>query len=377
MRNAYVVAAKRTPVAPRNGALSQCSVSDLCAPVISAVLRTAGLEERSVDQVIMGNALYGGGNPARIAALAAGLANSVYATTLDTQCCAGLDAINQAAVVVSAGMADVVVAGGLESYSRSPIRQHRPRNEHELAREYQRPPFTPWPERDPDMLESAANLARLEGVSRTTQEAYAIRSHQKALNDGARASEAVEVAGLASDSFTRKLTPKLCARTPLLCGDEATGLTASTVAVEADAAACVVIVAEEMLTDVSRSIRPVAIEASRSEGADPSVPSLAPIAAIRHLLARTGVRSEQLQCAEIMEAFAVQAMLCIKHADIDPVIVNRGGGALARGHPIGASGTILAVRLWHELQTGESDALGLAAIAAAGGLGSATLFRAI
>ena len=266
--------------------------------------------------------------------------------------------------------------GALESYSRSPIRQHRPRTSTEQSREYQRPAFTPWPERDPDMLVSAANLALQHNVSRGQQEKFAIHSHKKASRHRARDTELVGFNEVSHDSFTRNLSAKLCARVPVICGDEATGLTASTVAVEADAAACVVVVSEQILSSVRGSVRPVMIEAGCSVGSDPSVPSLAPIDAVQKLFTQTQVSRSQLRHAEIMEAFAVQAMMCIDGCGIDPDIVNHGGGALARGHPIGASGAILAVRLWHEMQTGDSGALGLAAIAAAGGLGTATLLRA-
>jgi acetyl-CoA C-acetyltransferase len=158
--NAFIVAARRTAVAPRGGALASVEVAELAAASIRAVLADAGLAPEQVDDVILGNALYGGGNPARLAALLAGLPQDMPALTLDTQCCAGLDAVMLAATRVAAGEANAIIAGGVESFSRAPIRQRRPTNKDEAPREYARPPFTPWPERDPDMIAAAAALAR-------------------------------------------------------------------------------------------------------------------------------------------------------------------------------------------------------------------------
>ena len=125
--NAVIVAARRTAVAPRGGAFARIEPHDLASRVIEEVLADAGLAPDAVEDVILGNALYGGGNPARRAALAAVIRETVPALTVDSQCCAGLDAILLAAERINAGAADVIVAGGVESFSRAPIRQHRPR----------------------------------------------------------------------------------------------------------------------------------------------------------------------------------------------------------------------------------------------------------
>lgn len=368
--NAWVIAARRTPVAPRHGAFARLEAQELAAPVIQALLADAGLT--SVDQVILGNALYGGGNPARVAALLAGLPESVPAMTVDTQCCAGLDAVMLASALVTAGLAEAVIAGGLESYSRSPIRQRRPKTQGEEPQDYARPPFTPWPARDPEMVAAAADLARYRGVLRNAQEAYAMTSHRNVPEKVL--SEIVPIAGITRDTFTRPLTERLCARLPLLAGDAEHGLTASTIAVEADAAAGLLVVSAELAArHPRRAIRVVDFERA---GADPTCPALAPVAAASKLLKRNGITGEAIAVVEMMEAFAVQAMVCLSDVALAPERSNRGGGALARGHPIGASGAILAVRLFHELQSENNGTLGLAAIAAAGGLGSAVLLVA-
>jgi acetyl-CoA C-acetyltransferase len=374
MSGAFIVAARRTAVAPRDGALRAVAVADLAAALMRAVLADAGMEPRQVEDVILGNALYGGGNPARVAALAAGLPEDVAALTIDTQCCAGLDAVMLAADRVAAG-ARAVIAGGVESFSRAPIRLHRPTHPDETPREYSRPPFTPWPERDPDMIPAAAALAQSLGITRLAQEAFAVESHRKALQHGAAAGEIVAVARLARDAFARQLTAALCARLPALAGDPRHAVTTATVAVEADAAAAVLVVDGDLAARLKTTGHPIRIVGGARRGGDPTLPGLAPIAAARAVLARHDIPLDRVDVAEIMEAFAAQAIACIDGIGLDPACVNHGGGALARGHPIGASGAVLAVRLWHELQQERDGATGLAAIAAAGGLGSALVME--
>lgn len=376
--SAFIVAARRTAVAPRGGPLAAVEAAELAAVPIGAVLADAGLAPEQIDDVILGNALYGGGNPTRVAALLAGVPQDTPALTVDTQCCAGLDTVMLAATRIAAGEAKAVVAGGVESFSRAPIRLRRPKNKHEAPSEYARPPFTPWPERDPDMVAAAAALARSLGITRRAQESFAVESHRKARAAGESAvfdREIVPIAGLARDAFTRELTPALCARLPGLSGDETHAVTAATVAIEADAAAAMLVVGEDVAARLAPAVRPVRVLGGARRGGDPTMPGLAPIAAARAALARHDLAPEDVAVAEIMEAFAAQAIACIVGLGLYPMRVNRGGGALARGHPIGASGAILAVRLWHDLQHEEVGAVGLAAIAAAGGLGSALVMR--
>ncbi len=376
-RKVFILGAKRTAVAPRNGAFADLEVAELVAPLMSVLLQDSQLSLRNIDQVILGNALYGGGNPARVAALAAGLDQSVPALTIDSQCCAGLDSIGVGAAMIASGQAKVVVAGGVESYSRSPLRAHRPRGSDEKAVPYNRPPFTPWPDMDPDMIEAAAALADELKISRAMQEHYAIASHAKAL--AARVvnthGEIVAVNNLDADAFSRQLTEATCARLSVLAGSEKYGLTPATIAVEADAAALVLLVDEATIDKIGSNFRAVEVRAVRSAGGDPRQPALAPIEPAQTLLHDSNIDAADLVAVEIMEAFAVQSLVFVEALGIPQEIVNRGGGALARGHPIGASGAILAVRLFHELQQCPEGSAGLAAIAAAGGLGSAALFQ--
>ncbi|MDP2358392.1 MAG: thiolase family protein [Beijerinckiaceae bacterium] len=372
MSDAFIISARRTPVAPRNGMFRKMEIADLVTPVIHALLSDAGLRAQDVDDVILGNALYAGGNPARLASLAAGLPLGVPAMTIDTQCCAGLDAIALAASRIRAGDGHVIIAGGVESFSRSPLRTRRPRDDGEMGRPYDRPPFSPWPDRDPDLVEAAAELARTRGYTRAAQELFAMESHAKAIAADHRA-ELVMLGGLDSDAFKRRLSARICARLPLIAGDNACGLTAATIAVEADAAAMALVISREVLTRLSIGYV-LRLHSTRRVGLEPAQPATGAQAAARGLLEMAG-RAPAV--AEVMESFASQAMAAIHDLGLIAAAVNRGGGALSRGHPIGASGGILAVRLFHEMKSESHGAVGLAAIAAAGGLGSAALFERV
>lgn len=367
MNPAFLLAARRTAVAPRGGAFRAVEAHDLAAPVLRACLDEAGVAPDAVEHVILGNALSGGGNVARLAALAAGLAESVPALTLDTQCCSGLDAIQLATRMVESGAAQLVLAGGVESFSRAPLRAVRPKAKGEAPQFYDRPRFTPWPARDPDMIEVLARAAR--GLSRADQAEFAIASHVKALAARARLeAEIVPVAGVAFDSFTRALTPALCARAPVLHRDGESELDAAGVAVEADAAAVVLVASREWAERRLKAGRPVCeVVHARSFAAAPDDPP----AAIDRALAQAPIPpGRAIPVIELMEASAGQALSNCRSNGLDPAAINRGGGALARGHPIGASGAILAVRQFHELAREAPGALGLSAIAAAGGLAS-------
>lgn len=353
---ARLIAARRTAVVPRGGAFARLSIEDLAAPVVRAVLADAGIGADRVDELILSNALGAGGNPARRVALAAGLPQRVAGLSIDRQCAGGLDAILQARALVDSGAAEVVLAGGAESYSRRPLRLATD-PDGGPATPYDEAPFTPWPDRNPGMAEAAEALAVRLGIDRARQEAWAVESHAKALKSGASA-EIVPLQGVTGDAFARNLSPGLLARAPVVQGS----ITAATAAVAADGAALCLVVSDR----VARG-RGLALLAGATVGAAPEEPGLAPVAAIARIW-----RGEPLAMAEIMEAYAVQAIAVVEGAGLDPATVNPGGGALARGHPVGASGAILAVRLFHGVKSGR----GLAAIAAAGGIGTALLVEA-
>lgn len=359
---AKIIAALRSAVVPRAGAFSNLSLQELAAPVIQSVIGKAGVEIDQVDELIVSNALGAGGNPARLCALAAGLPVCVAGLSIDRQCVGGLDAIIRAADMVDAGRARVVVAGGAESYSRRPLRMHSNHGA-DVGVAYDRPAFAPEPAFDPNPHIAMASMAARHAISRDAQEAYAQQSHQKALDaEDHLAHEIVEIAGIIRDPYSRKLSTQVMAKAPVLAGT----VTAATAAVAADGAAFVVVVADDFEAKVSRSL---SIGPAETIGAAPEDPALAPVPAIKGVLSKHGNTIDRV---EMMEAYAVQSMACIDGAGLDVHTVNQCGGALARGHPIGASGAILAVRLFHDLQPAQS---GLAAIAAVGGLGSAVIFE--
>lgn len=360
---AFIIAARRSAVIPRGGAFQRLSIEDLGAPVLLASLADAGIAAGEVDELIVSNALGAGGNPARRVALAAGLPERVAGLTLDRQCAGGLDAILLARAMVDSGMAEVVVAGGVESYSRRPLRLAT-NPDGGPPKPYDEAPFTPWPDRDPGMTEAAAALAQSLGISRRDQDDWAVSSHAKALR-AAPLPEIVDLAGQGRDAFARPLTHAIAARAPCITGT----ITSANAAVAADAAAFVVVVSERIAMTALRALR---LGPGITRGGDPVQPGLAPVAAIRQVLALAAMKPAALSLSEIMEAYAVQAIACVQGAGLDPDLVNRNGGALARGHPIGASGAILAVRLFHDLHSGA----GLAAIASAGGIATALLVAA-
>ncbi len=362
MTRAVLIAARRTPVAPRGGALSRIDAPELAAHVARACLADAGLSTDAIDELILANALGAGGNPARVAALAAGLPERVGGLTIDRQCTGGLDALTLAAALVETGRARCVLAGGAESYSRRPLRLATDPDGGEPV-PYLRPRFAPDPSRDPEMPDAAHALA----IPRAAQDAYAAASHRKALA-APPLPEIAPLGGLDSDPYARALSPRLLARAKFLAGD----VTAANTAPEADAAALLLVTTEDHAS--SLGLPAVVLGPTAMLGGDPAQPGLAPVAAIRAVLAEAGLSPDALDHVELMEAFAAQALATLAETGLPEPRTNPQGGALARGHPIGASGAILACRLFHALTTSGGPSIGLAAIAAAGGLGSAALF---
>lgn len=381
---ALIVAWARSAVAPHGGAFRHLHAHEIGAPVLQALLQRAGIPTSAVDAVVMGNALGAGGNPARMVALAAGLPDRCAAFSVDTQCCAGLDAVAVATGLLASGQAEVVVAGGVEAWSRAPIRQHRPLMAGEPATPYERPAFAPDPARDPDLLQAAADFAATHHISRAQQDAYALHSHERALANRAQiAAEIVPVAELQWDAYPRAMRPAAAARLSVQAvgaqkdaGTAPMDCAVSTLAIStrADGAAMVLLMTEAAAR--KHGVRPAAqLRASASVGQDPAMPLLAAEAATRAVLLRANVRdASDCEVIELHDAFAVQGISYCAALGLSPDSINRLGGGIARGHPIGASGAIALVRVLADLQRlGRSGALGLAAVAGAGGIGAATL----
>ncbi|MEG0045720.1 MAG: thiolase family protein [Comamonas sp.] len=396
-RHTPIIAWARSPVAPVGGSLSHLQAHELAAPLLQSLLAQSSLPATAVDAVVLGNALGAGGNPARLLTLAAGLPDSCAAHSIDTQCCSGLDAIAMAVGLLQSGQAEVVIAGGAEAWSRSPIRQTRPIRSDEKPQSYERPPFAPDPTRDPDMLQSAADYALQHGYTRSAQEQYALRSHAQAVAAQASLStEITAVAGIAHDSYPRTIKAERAARMPVVAhGNDSSAsqaainahaLSALTISAKADGAALLLLATPEAC--IRWNLQPCAQWlASASIGAAPETPLLAAVAAARMALLR-GAKSlskpellaQELSALELHDAFAVQGLAFCDALGLAPESINLQGGGLARGHPIGASGAIALVRCLAQLQANtqtdaQSQMLGMAAIAGAGGIGAATLVQ--
>lgn len=382
MRAAYIIAARRTAIARAGGIYRTRRYEQLAAPVLKTVLADAKLDPDQLDEVILGNALEGG-NPARVAALAAGLSPALPALTVDRQCASGLDAIVEACRRVALGNADAVVAGGVESVSTAPWRVARPGSHGGPPQFMTRARFSAEPHSDPDMIPAAEAVARLCGISRSDQDRYAARSHANALSaaeGGLFAGEIVPVFAASAaerDECPRKnFTATRLARFKPLTGDGGT-VTAATCAPEADAAAAVVVVCEKLaaLGSAPNALRFIDAAAS---GGDPAYPGLAAVPALARLQQRLQWSDwSRVQQVEFNEAFAGQALACQRRAGLPAARICPHGGALAFGHPYGASGAILVVRLFHDMLRSAEGAVSkyaLASLSAAGGQGSAALF---
>ncbi|MEY2655659.1 MAG: hypothetical protein RLZZ524_2687 [Pseudomonadota bacterium] len=405
-RDVLIVAARRSAVAPVGGAYAALSAHELGVPVLRALLDGSGVAAGAVDLVLLGNALGAGGNPARLLALAAGLPDRVGALSIDSQCDAGLDAITLAASLIASGQADVVIAGGVEAWSRAPLRAHRPPDPQGAPQPYERPAFAPDAARDPDLLAAATALARDGGHTRVLQDAWAAESHHRARAARAElADEIVPIAGLDHDAAPRLTDAARAARLPP-AWRSATGLGAPDgpapdtdpahapgllgVAPKADGAALVLLASESACErlGLGPSRRPIARWlAGAITGGAPERPMACTADAARAVLVRAGlapagwagpIDASALAVIELHDAFAVQALATAQALGLDPLRLNRRGGGLARGHPIGASGAIALVRVLADLARDHPPgATGLALIAAAGGLGAAALVQTI
>lgn len=391
--SAVIIAARRTPIGTAGHGLRDLTVDQLAAPVLSAL--TANLTGRldvDVDDVILGNCLGPGGNLARIAALRAGLGESVSGVTVDRQCGSGLDAIMQGASRISAGDAMLVLAGGAESASTAPWRYWQPVDDEPPIR-YTRAPFAPPGFPDPEMGPAADALAAAYGISRERQDAWAARSHRRAVAaqaDGIFASELVPLGGLERDERPRaglderrlgRLRPAfaLSSRSDTTTAG-AGSVTAGTATAGnscgiSDGAAVAMIVTEELRA--AANLPGLRIVGSAVAGSDPALPGLGPVPAVRALLRRTGVAISDIGVVEITEAFAAQVIAAVDALGIDESIICPNGGAIALGHPWGASGAVLMVRLATRMLGTDAPGLGLATCAIGGGQGIAILVERV
>ena len=374
-RTPVVVAARRTPVGRVGGALSALDVTALSAPVLRSL--AADLPE-AVDEVVLGNCTGPGGDPARVASLAAGLGIEVPALTVDRQCGSGLEAIAVAAQRVALG-ATFVIAGGVESASTAPLR-HALRPDGSRS-PYTRAPFAPPAFGDPDMGPAAEALAADAGVSRERQDEYAQRSHRLAVRTADRGgfdAELVPLTGVSGvdERPRRGLRLDQLARFRPAFRENGTVTVGNSCGVN-DGAAAVAVVSEA--TRRRLGLPGLAIRAYASSGVDPRLPGRGPVPAVRAVLAAASLTIADVGVLEITEAFAAQVLACTDELGIDATgdVVCPEGGAIALGHPWGASGALLVLRLFSQLVRSDGPRWGVATCAVGGGQGVALLVERV
>jgi acetyl-CoA C-acetyltransferase len=381
MSEAYLVEAVRTPVGRRGGGLAGAHPADLGAHVLTALLGRADLDPLAVDDVIFGCVDTVGpqaGDIARTAWLAAGLPEEVPGVTVDRQCGSSQQAVHFAAQAVLSGTADVVVAGGVQNMSQIPIGGAM------LAgAQFGHPsPFAGsvgWRARygDEEMSQfrGAELIAAKWGIERAEMEEYALASHRRAvgaIDEGRFAAETVPYGDLAVDECPRATTSleRMAALEPLRPGGRLTAALASQIA---DGAAALLVVSERALR--LHGLRPRArIHHLSARGADPVLMLTAPIPATSHALHRAGLGLDDIDLVEINEAFACVVLAWQRETGADLAKVNVNGGAIALGHPLGATGARLMTTLLHELER-TGGRYGLQTMCEGGGQANVTILE--
>ena len=381
---AYIVAARRSALGRIGGLHRSRRLEDLTAPVVIAALADARISPEEVDEVVIGNSSQGG-NPARLIALAAGLPLTTPALTIDRQCGSGLDAILHAVRSIAAGEARIVVAGGAESLSTAPWRIAKPRNVFQLPHFIGLEPTAAGPNDVPQPLIATEALAQRHQISRAAQDAFAMKSHLRAETAREARRFVGEIVPMRAnreeardESATGATLGDIEAETAY-CPPDGT-LTPGNTSQPHDGAAIAVVVCEEVWRRLGcpPALRPIA---SAVEGVAPDIEAEAPIAAMRKLDGRlNGLDRKAIRAVELGESSAAQAIAVMSSTGIEESMLNADGGALVRGHPLGASGAVLVTRLFSRLLRRDSkarDGYGIVALGAIGGLGMATLFEAV
>jgi acetyl-CoA C-acetyltransferase len=388
MARAVVLSAVRTPIGRYGGALSGVRPDDLAGIAIAAAVERSGVEADAIDDVYLGCANQAGEdnrNVARMAALLAGLPDSVPGVTLNRLCASGLSSVVSASHAVLAGDAEIVVAGGVESMSRAPLVMAKPEAAFPRGNQTVWDTTLGWRFPNPrleelfpleSMGETGENVADRWEVSREDQDAFALRSQQRwaaAQEAGRFADELVPVGEVSVDEHPRPATTAeaLAGLKPAFrSGGTVTAGNASGIN---DGAAALVIASEERARELG--IEPLgAFVGSAVAGVDPRMMGIGPVPAVRKLLDRTGVAAIDLDLVELNEAFASQSLAVVRDLGLDEEKVNVNGGAIALGHPLGMSGARLAVSLLHELRR-RNGRYGLATLCVGVGQGVAALFE--
>jgi len=397
LREAWIVEALRTPVGRYGGALAGVRPDDLAATVLEAIIARSGINPALIDDVILGCANQAGEdnrNVARMALLIAGYPVEVAGQTVNRLCGSGLQALASAANAIAVGDADVIVAGGVESMSRAPLVTLKPESGYERGNRELVDTTIGWRFVNPKLNdrypaislgETAERVAQEWNVSREDQDAFALASQQRAAAAAkVHAEEIVPVhipqrtgdpVVVDRDEHPRPDTnaASLARLKPAFSRDGS--VTAGNASGINDGAAALLVVESERARALG--LTPYArIVATAVAGVDPGVMGIGPVPAIKKLLARTGLTVADLDRVELNEAFASQAVACIRELGLDPEKTNVHGGAIALGHPLGASGARMATTLVREL--GRSGGrYGLAAMCVGVGQGIALLVERV
>ena len=367
-RKVYIISAVRTPIVPVGGAFKNMLVHEMSAQILHECLKRIAVPKSEVDDVFVSNALGGGGNIARLCALSAGFPNKVLGTSIDRQCVGGLDAIIEAVRRIQLGEANFILAGGAESFSLIPERRY-PVKWNEKAVPLERPPF--FQEDDPTLPlgDAIVGLKKEYNISDNDEFDWVHNSHKKTL--ASRKTLAKEIYAIGTeqtDPFARAISWDIFAKSKSRFGHTHPCNTAP----KADGAAFVAVASKEIIEKYS-PLHYAEILDGFTVGGPPEKFPLLPALAMKQLLAQNSFSWHDINHLELMEAYATQAILCARLSDAPCDIINPHGGAISRGHPIGASGAILATRLFHSLPPKK---MGMAAIAGAGGLASVLLLQA-
>lgn len=391
MEEAYLVSAVRTPIGRFGGALKSYTSSQLGAIVVAEAVRRAQIDVNAIDEVVLGNVFQAGGkgNPARQAAIQAGIPVNIPAMTVNKQCASGLRAITLGFQQIRANEADVLVAGGTESMSNVPYLLMEARWGKKLG-DFQAVDGLLFDGlhcamEGYHMGVTAENLAEQYGISREEQDRYALESQRKALQ------------AMASGSFEREIVPvevrqkgallqvqtdenprestldKLSALSPAF--KQGGTVTAGNASALNDGAAAVVIVSGRKVKEWG--LQPLArIRSVASAGVEPSIMGIGPVPATRKALSKAGMNVADIDLVELNEAFAVQSLAVIQDLQLDMAKVNVNGGAISLGHPVGCSGARIVVTLLHELIRRDLTT-GLATLCVGGGQGTSIIIERV
>ena len=361
-RDAVIVSAVRTAIARQGGALARIPAHYYGGEVIKEAIKRVNLDPEMIDDVILGNVLSGGGNIARLTALQGGLPVNTPGLTIDRQCGSGINAVALAAQAIQSGAGDIYVAGGIESMSRAPYQYERPEQAFSsIPPLYRKTLLAPEEIGNPPMGITAENLAKKYDITRKEQDEYSLRSQQRmarAMEEGRFEEQIVPITipvrkgepiVFNKDEHPRPNTT-LAALAKLAPAFQRDGtVTAGSSSGLNDAASAIVVMSREKAEELG--LQPLAtIKGATVAGVDPNIMGIGPVPATQKLMEKLGLSVSDMDIIELNEAFASQVIACDRELGFDPEKLNVNGGAIAHGHPLGATGAILITKAVYELK---------------------------